>query len=249
MKRAEKVEALPSCRGFFYGGGRLRKDIKMLQDIKIQRKDFKIDPIDIYEGLNKLKNLWLEEPKKFKNPYYPPRVRRTIRCKNLTHRTKKRGASSTQKISDSGGDDDGEPAARYKPQIIISNCTINIGEGNNNINDDIKQRQTHIAELKIQLAEAQRRINALEQINAELETQVEKQRQPEHLSTRRKNSYLKIIAALCGTTGKINPTAREATGKLKAAIEQLGFSLSDDTIRDILKETQQIIKQESRIRI
>lgn len=238
MNRAEKVEAPPHhlAGGAFYGG-RLRKDIKMLQDIKIQRKYFKIDPIDIYEGLNKLKKLWLEEPKKINNPYYPPRVRRTIRCKNLTHRTKKRVASSTQKISDSGGDD-GEPAARYKPQIIISNCTINIGEGNNNINDDIKQRQTHIAELEIQLAEAQRRINDLEQINAELKFQIEKQRQPEHLSTRRKNSYLKIIAALCGTTGKIDPTAREATGKLKAAIEQFGFSLSDDTIRNILKETQ-----------
>ncbi|WP_417031667.1 hypothetical protein, partial [Bilophila wadsworthia] len=112
--------------------------------------------------------------------------------------------------------------------------------GNNNINDDIKQRQTHIAELEIQLAETQRRINDLEQINAELKFQIEKQRQPEHLSTRRKNSYLKIIAALCGTTGKIDPTAREATGKLKAAIEQFGFSLSDDTIRNILKETQSV---------
>ena len=51
------------------------------------------------------------------------------------------------------------------------------------------------------------------------------------LSTRRKNSYLKIIAALCGTTGKIDPTAREATGKLKAAIEQFGFSLSEDVYK------------------
>ena len=77
MNRAEKVEAPPHhlAGGAFYGG-RLRKDIKMLQDIKIQRKYFKIDPIDIYEGLNKLKKLWLEEPKKINNPYYPPRVRR-----------------------------------------------------------------------------------------------------------------------------------------------------------------------------
>lgn len=218
----------------------------MLQDIKIQRKYFKIDPIDIYEGLNNLKKLWFEEPKKFKNPYYPPRVRRTIRCKNLTHRTKKRVASSTQKISDSG-DDDGEPAARYKPQIIISNCTINIGEGNNNINDDIKQ--THIAELEIQLAEAQKRIDDLEQINTELKSQIEKQRQPEYLSTRRKNSYLKIIATLCNKNGKIDPAGRNSTGILKAELHNLGFTLSNDTIKNILKETLLLIEEESQIRI
>lgn len=104
-------------------------------------------------------------------------------------------------------------------------------------------------ELETQIVEAQRRINELEQINAELKSQIEEQRQSESLSTRRKNSYLKIIATLCNRNGKIDPAGRDSTGILKTELDNFGFVLSNDTIKNILKETQSFIEQESRIRI
>ncbi len=71
----------------------------------------------------------------------------------------------------------------------------------------------------------------------------------EEVTTRRKKSYLKIIAVLCNRNGKIDPAGRDSTGILKTELENFGFALSDDTIRSILKETQTLIEQESRIRI
>lgn len=155
-----------------------------------------------------------ERPKKFKRTYYPPTVRKLVKCKK----------------DDSGGD----PASSR--HIVFSNCVFNIGNADGDRGEKIIQQEKRIAELEGQLEEARK-------------GSVKESPAKEEVSTRRKQSYLKLIAVLCNRNGKIDPAGRESTGILKTELEKIGFSLGEDTIRNILKETQDVIKQETRIRV
>lgn len=61
------------------------------------------------------------------------------------------------------------------------------------------------------------------------------------VNNKEKTSYLKVIAALCSSQGKIDIYSREATGQIKMALQKIGLDLSDDTIKKIKDEVQQVI--------
>lgn len=142
------------------------------------RPRIEFNPICIAEALtNFLDKLTLQQSKKFRNPYYPPTVRRTIRRKILVHKTRRRVASSTQKNGDSVGDD-GDPVAQHPPQILFSACTFNIGDINKNIHNEEEQlpsalrHDIELADIKAQLAEALQRAENAEQSLAEAQQQL-----------------------------------------------------------------------------
>lgn len=165
-----------------------------------------------------------ERPKKFKRTYYPPTVRKLVKCKKLVSRTTRKKTSTTSPQQKSA-------SSRH---IVFSNCVFNIGNADGDRGEKIIQQEKRIAELEGQLEEARK-------------GSVKESPAKEEVSTRRKQSYLKLIAVLCNRNGKIDPAGRESTGILKTELEKIGFSLGEDTIRNILKETQDVIKQETRI--
>ena len=175
-----------------------------------------------------------ERPKKFKRTYYPPTVRKLVKCKKLVSRTTRKKTSTTSPQQKSDDDSGGDPASSR--HIVFSNCVFNIGNADGDRGEKIIQQEKRIAELEGQLEEARK-------------GSVKESPAKEEVSTRRKQSYLKLIAVLCNRNGKIDPAGRESTGILKTELEKIGFSLGEDTIRNILKETQDVIKQETRIRV
>ena len=59
-------------------------------------------------------------------------------------------------------------------------------------------------------------------------------------NNKEKMSYLKLISALCNKNGKIDISSREATGKIRAALQTAGFNLDDKTIKKIKDEIQEV---------
>ena len=132
-----------------------------------KREEFNIEEI-----LKRLK-LMSYPHEKIRIPYYPRTIMRTPQRKILTRRGRSRSIRSTQKASDIGGEDGGDPAARHTQPIVFSGCTFNIGNTGKLSTQEEKllshrmDNGLELSETKFELTAALQRAEAAEQALAD----------------------------------------------------------------------------------
>ena len=106
----------------------------------------------------------------------------------------------------------------------------------------IRNREERIFYLEEELTAKERDLAALQAELEKTKAELEQARNSAELNPKCKNTYLKIIAALAQKNRRLDLHERGAAGAITRAVNEIGFSVSDDTARKIIKEIDELQK-------